>query len=92
MAKEDLLMKLFNKNKKQKNNVDGNNVAQPSSQIFSVAIIIDGVVEDIIRCQERFYHLILSNPAFIAIDDNTGPAKLQDKFNQLEKTFYNDEE
>ncbi len=40
----------------------------PPENINYVAIVLDGVVEDVMRCQDRLAALILSNPQFVEFD------------------------
>lgn len=51
------------KNKKKKSSKT-NSFPMPNSEIFPIAICIDGEVQDIINCQPRLQALLLSEPEF----------------------------
>jgi hypothetical protein len=55
---------------KQKLIQEQNNANNPPSNIVinHIAIILDGVVEDVIRCENRMAALILSEPTFVEFD------------------------
>lgn len=40
----------------------------PKDQISYIAIVLDGVVEDVMRAQNRLAALLLSNPEFVEFD------------------------
>ena len=40
----------------------------PSEEIGYLAIVLDGVVEDVMRAQPRLVALLLSNPEFVEFD------------------------
>jgi hypothetical protein len=44
------------------------NLPPQNIAINHIAIVLDGVVEDVIRCQNRLAALLLSNPEFVEFD------------------------
>lgn len=50
------------------------------AEINYVAIILDGVVEDVIRCQNKMAALLLSEPQFVEFDPKEEPVVLGTKF------------
>jgi len=45
----------------------------PPPNVSHIAIVLDGVVEDVILCQDRLAALLLSNPQFVAVDSGNKP-------------------
>lgn len=41
---------------------------QPEGEINHLAIVLDGIVEDVMRCQNRLAALLLSQPQFVEFD------------------------
>lgn len=52
-----------------------------------VALIIDGVVEDIIHCDERLGYLLLSNPLVVEINKNYSKINISDQYDEESDTF-----
>jgi hypothetical protein len=55
-----------------------------------IALIIDGVVEDIIHCDERLGFLLLSEPKVIQIDDQYSKINISDRYDEDTNSFYKD--
>ena len=70
----------------------------PEDQITHIAIVLDGVVEDVMRAQNRLAALVLSQPQFIEFDPNSdrpqiGETRYVDgKFEYPVKELMTDEE
>ena len=50
----------------------------PSDEIGYLAIVLDGVVEDVMRAQPRLASLLLSSPDFIEFDPNEDRPQIGD--------------
>lgn len=51
-----------------------------------IAFIVDGVVEDIVHCDERFGYLLTSSPNIVKLD-SFDSAKINDKYNEETNSF-----
>jgi hypothetical protein len=49
------------------------NPTLPPPNVSHIAIVLDGVVEDVILCQDRLSALLLSNPIFVMVDQDNKP-------------------
>lgn len=56
-----------------------------------IAFIVDGVVEDIVHCDERFGYLLISSPTVVKLD-SFDSAKINDKYNEETNSFKNSSE
>lgn len=52
-----------------------------------LALIIDGIVEDIIHCDERLGFLLLSEPLVIEIEKNYLKVNISDTYNEETNSF-----
>jgi hypothetical protein len=52
-----------------------------------LALVIDGVVEDIIHCDERLGYILLSNPDIIDIKDKFRKVNISDIYDEESNTF-----
>lgn len=68
----DLIKKFFNRNKFQgeKSQIESNAVppAPQNTVINSIAVILDGQVQEVLRAENRLAALLLSQPEFIEFD------------------------
>lgn len=53
-----------------------------------LALVIDGVVEDIIHCDERLGYILLSNPDVIELKDNFHKVNIDDIYDESSKKFF----
>ena len=52
-----------------------------------LALVIDGVVEDIIHCDERLGYILLSDPKIVDIKDNFRKINISDIYDEDTNTF-----
>lgn len=52
-----------------------------------LALIVDGIVEDIIHCDERLGYLLLSEPLVIEINNNYSKINVSDLYDEETNTF-----
>jgi len=64
----------------------------PPEDIGYLAIVLDGVVEDVMRAQPRLIALLLSNPEFIEFDPNRDRPQIGDTRYENGKFIYNQED
>jgi hypothetical protein len=55
-----------------------------------LALVIDGIVEDIIHCDERFGDILLSNPKIIDLGKNFSNVNILDTYDENSNTFYSE--
>lgn len=55
--------------------------------IYSVAIVLDGQIQEIIRTEARLWALLLSNPQFIDITENESRPMLGWEYNEETMEF-----
>lgn len=53
-----------------------------------IALIIDGVVEDIIHCDERLGYLLMSEPKVVELDNNYIKVSISDRYEENTNSFY----
>jgi hypothetical protein len=53
-----------------------------------LALIIDGIVEDIIHCDERLGYLLMSEPLVIELDNNSLKVNISDLYDEEANSFY----
>lgn len=53
-----------------------------------LALIIDGIVEDIIHCDERLGYLLMSEPLVIELDNNYLKVNISDIYDEETQSFY----
>ena len=54
---------------------------------MQLALIIDGVVEDIIHCDDRLGHILMSEPLVIDIGDKFNKVNISDIYDEDSETF-----
>lgn len=57
-----------------------------------IALIIDGVVEDIMHCDKRLATLLLSNPLVVDIGENYYKINISDEYDENSETFRKSED
>jgi hypothetical protein len=86
--------KLFKKNTKVKddtNNLPRSPYGSAQDAPMHIAFIVDGIVEDIIHCDERFGYLLISDPLIIKLE-NYGSVKINDIYDEEAGSFKSDDE
>lgn len=53
-----------------------------------LALVIDGIVEDIIHCDERLGYLLMSEPVVIELDNNYLKVNISDLYDEEANSFY----
>lgn len=53
-----------------------------------LALIIDGLVEDIIHCDERLGYLLMSEPLVVELDNNYYKVNISDIYDEESNTFH----
>lgn len=53
-----------------------------------IALIIDGIVEDIMHCDERLGYLLLSEPTVIEVNENYFKINISDRYDEETGQFY----
>lgn len=53
-----------------------------------IALIIDGIVEDIMHCDERLGYLLLSEPTVIEVNENYFKINISDRYDEETGKFY----
>lgn len=53
-----------------------------------IALIVDGIVEDIIHCDERLGYLLMSEPLVIELDNSYLKVNISDLYNEETKRFH----
>jgi len=82
-------LNLFKKNTKVKsdiNNLPRSPYGAAQDAPMHIAFIVDGIVEDIIHCDERFGYLLISSPIIVQLD-TFDTAKINDSYNESSNTF-----
>lgn len=82
------------KNKIEKINPKTDNFKQPKDyhepkKIYSIAIVLDNEVQDIIRTEERLWAMLMSNPVIVDITDNETRPQLNWEYNEETGEFTN---
>jgi hypothetical protein len=83
LLKQYLSLKInkMSPNKKPVNDPNRSLIDQmDKAEINHVAIILDGVVEDVIRCQNRMAALLLSEPKFVEFDPSITTVQIGTEF------------
>ncbi len=44
--------------------------------IYTIAVLLDGQVYEVLRAQEKLGDIFLANPEFVLVDEETGQAKI----------------
>ncbi len=59
-------------------NIAHNHGTEPPTgvPIYTIAVILDGKVYEVLRAQEKLADIFLSNPTFILVDEQTNQAKI----------------
>ncbi len=84
---------LFNKVNK-KSNKDSKSTSPYSNAEqapMHIALLVDGIVEDIIHCNERLGYLLISEPIVIQLERHDS-AKINDIYNEQINAFYSPDE
>jgi len=81
---DTVIPKRRKKNKKEKINAK---YSRASEAPMHIAFIIDGIVEDVIHCDERLGTLLLSEPLIIEIEKDSG-ITIDWMYNENTKKFY----
>ena len=68
LLKKFILSRLPQEKSAMEQKVVENEAPISPDQITHIAVVLDGVVEDVMRAQNRFAALILSNPEFVEFD------------------------
>jgi hypothetical protein len=53
-----------------------------------LALVIDGIVEDIIHCDERLGYLLMSEPKVIELENNYIKVNISDTYDEDTNSFY----
>jgi hypothetical protein len=53
-----------------------------------LALVIDGIVEDIIHCDERLGYLLMSEPKVVELDNNYIKVSISDRYEENTNSFY----
>ena len=56
------------------------NPAPENIEIYTVAVILDGKVWEVLRAQDRLADMFLANPTFVLVTEETGTAKIGMKY------------
>lgn len=62
------------------------------NKIFTIAFVLDGVVEEIVRTEERFMSILTSNPTIVDITENETRPQLGWTYNEETEEFSKNEE
>jgi hypothetical protein len=52
-----------------------------------LALVIDGIVEDIIHCDERLGYILMSDPIVVDIEEKINKVNISDIYNKEDNTF-----
>lgn len=86
--KEKVLNKLFPwAGKNHKLEMEKHRYQRVQDAPMHIALIIDGVVEDIMHCDERLAMLLMSEPTVVEIDSNS-PVKINWIYDEETNNFY----
>lgn len=79
---------IFNriKNKKTVNDHERSPYSNAHDAPVHIAFVVDGIVEDIIHCDERMGYLLMSYPVIVQLE-NVNSAKINDIYNEQTNTF-----
>lgn len=82
------------KNKIEKINPKTDNFKEPKNyhepkRIYSIAMVLDNEVQDIIRTEERLWAMLMSNPLIIDISDLEPRPQLNWEYNEETGEFTN---
>jgi hypothetical protein len=55
-----------------------------------LALVIDGVVEDIIHCEEHLGYILLSEPKVVDIGENFNKVNIYDIYDEVSDKFIKD--
>lgn len=64
-----LINKYLKKNKKIQDSIPANPYTNHKSAPMHIAFIVDGIVEDVIHCNDRLGVLLLSDPVIVEIEN-----------------------
>lgn len=70
--------------KKPVHNHGDANPAPENIEIYTVAVILDGKVWEVLRAQDRLADMFLANPTFVLVTEETGAAKIGMKYEDEE--------
>ena len=56
-----------------------------------IALIIDGMVEDIIHCDERLAYILLSEPMVVEVNKNYHKINISDRYDEENNRFYSED-
>lgn len=65
--------------------------SRASQAPMHLALIIDGIVEDIIHCDERLGYILLSDPVVIELDKNFYKINISDIYDEESNSFSREE-
>lgn len=92
LLKEYIISKLPQEKRKLSNNAINQQPKISEEEITHIAIVLDGVVEDVMRAQNRLAALVLSNPEFIEFDPKKDKPQIGETQYKNEKFVYKKEE
>jgi hypothetical protein len=92
LSTKDIILRFLNRKKAFKNKMNLEQLAVPpmpnGAVINSIAVVLDGRVEEVIRAENRLAALFLSEPKFIEFDPQKTPVQLG--WTYLDDSFFND--
>jgi hypothetical protein len=82
------------KNRIEKINPKTDNFKEPKpyheeKKIYSIALVLDNEVQDILRTEERLWAMLMSNPVIVDITDNETRPQLNWEYNEETGEFTN---
>jgi len=82
------------KNRIEKINPKTDNFKEPKTyheekKIYSIALVLDNEVQDILRTEERLWAMLMSNPVIVDITDNETRPQLNWEYNEETGEFTN---
>lgn len=70
----------FKKEAHKDHDHDHGNTPPKNVEIYTIAVVLDGEVWEVLRAQEKLADLFLANPTFILVTDETGTPKIGMKY------------
>jgi hypothetical protein len=75
-----------------KNNLNEPNNPFGETKIYSIAVVLDGKVQDIVRAEIRLASMLLSDPILVDITEDHSHPRIGWEYNEEDGTFTNDHE